>query len=178
MADHPVESLKNVPFHLSEHVVVVKGAAHGLELLDGWHTLLAVTVLGGDEEGGTANELVVALVDNATRAVPVEEVDGEEESIWQELESVVSLEKKVEKIRPHEPLDLLLDFNGVDVRHRFLLHELHVVKNVVFVLLGGKVRKLRSNLSFTSLVDQPGPLPLGGCPGVDTVIVVVVLDKV
>ena len=178
VADHPIKSLKNVPLHLGEHVIVVKGAAHRLELLDGWNALLAVTVLGGDEEGCAANELVVALVDNAARAVPVEEVDGEEKSVRQELEGVVGLEEKIKEIRPHEPLDLLLDLDRVDVRHRLLFHELHVIKDVVFVLLGGEVRELCSNLSLTGLGDQPRLLSLSGRSSVDTIIIVVVLDKV
>lgn len=50
VADDPVQCLQHVPFHLRKHVVVVERAAHGLEFLDGGHTLLAVAVLGGDEK--------------------------------------------------------------------------------------------------------------------------------
>lgn len=111
MTDPPVERVQHVPLHLCEHLLVVEVAAHGLQLPDGWHAILTVTVLGGDQEGGTADQLVVTLVDNALGAVPVEEVDGKEKGLGEKLEGRVGLDEEVEEVRSHEPLDLSLDVN-------------------------------------------------------------------
>lgn len=118
VTDDPVQGLQNMPFHLCEHVVVVERAAHGLQFLDGGHTLFTVAVLGGNEQGGTTHQLVVTLVDDTLRAVSVEQVHGKEESLGEQLEGVVSFEEEVEEVGTHEPLDLGLNLNGVDVRHR------------------------------------------------------------
>lgn len=63
VSNHPLEGLKYVPFHLDKHVFVVERAAHQLELMKGWNTVLLVAILGSDEEGGASDELVVTLVD-------------------------------------------------------------------------------------------------------------------
>lgn len=118
MTDDPVEGLKDMPFHLGKHLIIVERAAHGLQLPDCGHTFLAVTVFGSDQEGSAANELVVALVDNTAGAVAVEEVDSKEQGLWKELEGGVSLNEEVEEVGSHEPLDLGLNVNGVDVWHR------------------------------------------------------------
>jgi hypothetical protein len=78
VTDDPVEDLQNVPLHLSEHLIAVHLAAHGLQLPNGRDTVLLVTVLGGNEQGYAANELVMALSDNTAGAVAVEKVDSEE----------------------------------------------------------------------------------------------------
>jgi hypothetical protein len=57
----------------------------------------------------------MAFVDYATGAVTVEKVDGKEESFWEQLEGSVSLNKKIEQIGAHEPLDFSLNVNGVDI---------------------------------------------------------------
>jgi hypothetical protein len=105
-----------MPFHLSEHLVVVKGAAHGLELSYGWDAILLVTIFGSDEQGSTADELVVALVDNTAGAISVEEVDSKEKGLGQELESGMCFDQEVKEVWTHEPLDLSLNVNGVNVR--------------------------------------------------------------
>jgi hypothetical protein len=117
VSNDPVEGLQNVPLHLREHFVIVKGAAHGLELSYSWYSVLLVTILGSDEQGSTPNKLVVALVDNTAGAVTVEEVDGEEQCFRQQLESGVRFNQEVKEIGPHEPLDLCLDVNRVDIRY-------------------------------------------------------------
>jgi hypothetical protein len=109
--DNPVQSLQDVPFHLSEHLVVVKGAAHGLELSYGWDAILLVTIFGSDEQGSTADELVVALVDYTAGAVSVEEVNGKEEGLRQELESSMCFDQEVKQVWTHEPLNLSLNVN-------------------------------------------------------------------
>jgi len=81
VSNDPVEGLQNVPLHLSEHLVIVKGAAHGLQFSYSRYSVLLVAILGGDEQSSTADELVMALVDDATGAVTVEEVDSEEKSL-------------------------------------------------------------------------------------------------
>jgi hypothetical protein len=72
-----------MPFHLDEHVIVVQGAAHGLEFPDGWHTILLVTIFGRNQQSCTANQLVVSLIDNTLGAVSIEKVDGQEQGRWQ-----------------------------------------------------------------------------------------------
>ena len=92
VTNDPVKSLQNVPLHLGEHFIVVQRAAHGLELPNSRDTVLLVAVLGGNEQGCAANELVVTLVDNTARAVAVEKVDGEEKGLGQQLESSMSFD--------------------------------------------------------------------------------------
>jgi len=111
VTDDPVQCCENMPFHLGEHVVIVERAAHRLELADCRYTLLAVAVLGSNEQSRAADELVVALVDDALRAVTVEQVDGEVECLRQELEGVVGLKQEVKQIGAHEPLDFSLNLN-------------------------------------------------------------------
>lgn len=74
VTNDPVDGLQHMPLHLSEHVIVVEGAAHGLELPNRGHALLLVTVLGGNEQRGASDQLIVALVDNTAGAVAIEEV--------------------------------------------------------------------------------------------------------
>lgn len=78
VSNNPVEGVEYVPLHLGEHLFVVEHGAHALELSDQRHPVLAVTILGGNEQGSTANELIVTLVDDTTGTVSVEEVHGEE----------------------------------------------------------------------------------------------------
>jgi hypothetical protein len=92
VTNDPVKSLQNVPLHLGEHFIVVQRAAHGLQLPNGRDTVLLVTVLGSNEQGCAANELVVTLVDNTARAVAVEKVDSEEKGLGQQLESSMSFD--------------------------------------------------------------------------------------
>ena len=115
MTDDPVEGLQNMPLHLGEHLIVVERAAHGLELPYGGHTVFLVAVLGSNEKSSAANKLVVTLVDHATGAVAIEQVNGEEESLGQQLEGSVSFYQEVKKIGAHEPLDLGLNVNRVDI---------------------------------------------------------------
>lgn len=53
----------------------------------------------------------MALVDDTLRAVSVEEVNGKEECLGEELKGVVCFEEKVKEVRTHEPLDLGLDLD-------------------------------------------------------------------
>ena len=116
MANGPAEGIEDMPLHLREHLFVVERAAHGLELADEGDALLLVAILGSDQEGCAADQLIVALVDDAARAVPVEKVDSQEEGLRKELEGGVSLDQKVDEIGSHEPLDLLLYVNGSHIR--------------------------------------------------------------
>src|ERR1700733_2099349 len=98
-----------MPLHLGEHLLVVERAAHRLKLSDERNTIFIVSVLGRNQEGRTANQLIVTLVDDTARAVPVDEVDSEKEGLGEELEGSVGLDEKVNEIWSHKPLDLLLD---------------------------------------------------------------------
>lgn len=105
-----------MPLHLREHLVVIKRAAHGLELPYGRDTVFLVAILGSDEQSSTTNKLVVALVDDTARAVPIEKVYSEEQGLRQKLEGGMGFDEEVEKIWSHEPLDFGLDVNRVDIR--------------------------------------------------------------
>ncbi len=122
VTDNPVQGLQNMPLHLGEHVVVVKRAAHGLELPNGGHTLLAVSVLRCDQESGTAYELVVSLIHDSTRAVAIQKIDREVQCFRQQSEGVMSFQKEIEQIRSHVPLNLRLDLDGGDVGHGLVLY--------------------------------------------------------
>jgi len=59
--------------------------------------------------------LVVTLVHDPLRAVSVEKVDGQKQCGRLQLKGGMCLDEEVEKIRAHEPLNLGLDVNGLDV---------------------------------------------------------------
>jgi hypothetical protein len=101
-----------VPFHLGEHVLIVEIAAHGLQLPDQGNTFLSVPILGCNEKSSTSNQLIVALVNHTSRAISIEEVDGEEEGLGEKLKGGMSFDQEVNQIRTHEPLDFLLNING------------------------------------------------------------------
>jgi hypothetical protein len=63
----------------------------------------------------------VSLVDHTSGTVSVEEVYGEEEGLGEELEGSVSLNEEVDEVRPHEPLDFLLNINRGNVRECLVL---------------------------------------------------------
>jgi ABC-type Na+ transport system ATPase subunit NatA len=109
MPNNPVEGLQNVPLHLCEHLVVVQGATHGLQLSYSRYPVLLITVLGSNEEGGATDKLIVALVDDTAGAVAVEEVDSKKQSFRQQLEGGVSFNQEVKEVGTHEPLDLSLN---------------------------------------------------------------------
>ena len=115
VSNSPSKGLKHMPFHLSEHIVIVEGAAHGLQFLDGRHAVLLVIVLGRNEQRCTSNQLIMALVDHTLRAVSVQKVDRQEQGGGQKLERSVGLDQEVKKVRSHKPLDFGLDVNGFDV---------------------------------------------------------------
>jgi hypothetical protein len=57
----------------------------------------------------------VSLVDYPLRAVPVQQVDGQEQGRRHKLEGSVGLDQEVKKVRAHEPLNLGLNIDGLDV---------------------------------------------------------------
>lgn len=79
--NNPIECLQNVPFHLSEHLVVVERTTHGLQLSNSGHPVFLVTVLSSDEKCSAADELVMALVHNTAGAVPIEKIDSKEQCL-------------------------------------------------------------------------------------------------
>lgn len=111
----PVQSVENVHFHLREHAGIVKSAAHVVELIDLGDSILLVSILGGDQKGGATNELIVLLVNDTLGAVAIEKVDGEEERFGQERKGSVGLDKEIDKVRAHEPLDLALHVDEVSI---------------------------------------------------------------
>ena len=63
----------------------------------------------------------MALVDDTARAVPVEEVDGQEEGLGEELERSVGLDEEVNEVGSHEPLDFLLDVDPGNINQGLVL---------------------------------------------------------
>ena len=122
-----------MPLHLHEHVVIVERATHGLQFLDRGDLLFAISVLGSDQEGGTANQLVVALVDHSFGAVTVEQVDGEEQCLGEQLKSHVRFHQEVEQVGSHVPLNLSLNVNGVDIGHSVSLRRIVNLDRLDFV---------------------------------------------
>lgn len=111
----PTERLQNVPLHLEKHVIVVQRAAHRLQLPDRWDVLLLVTVFGRDEKGRTPHQLIMPLVHHPLRAVPVQEIDRQEQRGGKKLERGMGFDQEVEEVRTHEPLDLRLDIDRFDI---------------------------------------------------------------
>lgn len=55
------------------------------------------------------------LVDNAPRAIPIEDIDRQEQRAREELKRSMGLDQEVQKVGTHEPLDLGLYIDGLDV---------------------------------------------------------------
>lgn len=81
MTNGPLKGVENVHLHLSEHAGVVESAAHVVQFVDLRNTVLLVAILGSDEQGGAAHQLVVLLIHDSLRAVSVEKVNSKEESL-------------------------------------------------------------------------------------------------
>lgn len=113
--DGPVEGVEDMHLHLSEHAGVVEATAHVAKLVYLRHPVLLVPVLGGNQESGTAHQLVVLLVDDTPGAVSVEEVDGKEQSLGEQREGGVGFDEKVDEVRPHEPLNLALHVDEIGI---------------------------------------------------------------
>lgn len=187
----PVEGVEDVPLHLGEHGGIVEATAHGGELADEGDLVLLVAVLGGNKQGRAADELVMTLVDDATRAVAVEQVDGEEERLGEQLKGGVGLDEKVDEVGTHEPLNLLLNVNRGDVGERLVLrgsvkswcwpfcrdthlHLHHVLDHVEEVLVAGLGREdIGHGLLFPAAhhldVFLGGARIKGGIVGIDKV---------
>lgn len=173
MTDGPAQSLQHMPLHLDEHVIVVKRAAHRLELLDGRNTILLVTILGSNEQSRTPDQLVVSLVDDTFRAVSVEQVNGQEESRRQQLKGGMGFNQEIEQVGTHEPLNLGLDIDRLNVRegggllkvkisHNHFttsqvttdIHVQHVRQNVITELFAGDLGKFIRNGILTLSGNQ------------------------
>lgn len=83
VANGPLESVQDVHLHLRKHAGIVQAAAHVVELMNLRNPVLLVTILGCDEKSGAANELVVLLIHDSSRAVSVQQVDGQEQRLGQ-----------------------------------------------------------------------------------------------
>lgn len=121
VANVPLQSVEDMHFHLREHACIVKAAAHVVELVDLWHTVLLVAILGSNQQCCTANELVMLLVDNPLRAVSVEEVDGQEQRFPQQRKGCMCLNQEVDEVWTHKPLDLTLHVDQVGIREGLIL---------------------------------------------------------
>lgn len=55
------------------------------------------------------------LVNDTLGAVPIEKVDSEEEGFGKKRKGSVSLDKEVDKVRAHEPLDFALHIDEVSI---------------------------------------------------------------
>ena len=81
MSNEPVNGLQNMPFHLSEHIVVIECAAHGLQFLDRGYPVLTISIFCCYEQRTASYQLVVLFIDNTARTIPIEEVDGQEKGL-------------------------------------------------------------------------------------------------
>lgn len=82
---------------------------------------LLIAVLGGNEERGASDQLVVLPVHQPLRAVPVKEIDCEKERLGEEREGSMGLNEEVDEVRPHEPLDVGLCVNERSIGQSFIL---------------------------------------------------------
>lgn len=108
VTNSPADSLQDMAFHLDECRLVVGLAAHVGELPYGWHTVLCVLEFGSDPKRGTANELVMLLVDYTLGDVTVDNVHGQVQDFRSQSELVVNLDQEVDKERSHVPLKFRL----------------------------------------------------------------------
>lgn len=108
MAESPLDSRKNMAFHLYEGGFLVSISADGDEVLDRWHAVLGLLELGGNPEGGATNKLIVLYVYNAAGDVSIDDVESKIKRFGSQAEGKVNLDKKVYQTRSHVPLDLWL----------------------------------------------------------------------
>lgn len=79
---------------LLEDLLLVVGLVRDVhEVPHFWRVNLLV--LGGDQHRSHAHQLQLSAVDHLLLKVPVDEVDGEEERLWQQLELMVHLNEPV-----------------------------------------------------------------------------------
>lgn len=103
---------------------------------------LLVTVLGGNQEGRAADELVMTFVDNTFRAVTIKEVDCKEQCGGLQLEGGMRFDEEIEEVWTHEPLDFSLNVNGFYIRESGSIHVKHVLQAVIEILLSCLGREL------------------------------------
>lgn len=85
----------------------------------------------------------------------------------------MSLDEEVDQVWAHEPLDLTLHVDKVGVRQRLVLHDRHVLHDVLDVLVVGETRELVGD----HLLSVTGK-HLRGVTGSDTGVAgLVALDK-
>ena len=96
--------------------------------------MLCVLELCSDPEGRAADELVVLFEDNPPGDVSVDDVDGEVEGFWAETGVGVDLNKEVDKVAAHAPVELRLGVDEGEVAEGLHFHEVHVVADVLKVL--------------------------------------------
>lgn len=103
----------------------------------------------------------MTLVNHSLGAVTVQQVDGQKQGGRHELEGSVGLDEEVQEVWAHEPLNLGLDINRLDVRYGLFLnpvryktrqdggfvggtyvHMQHVAQDIVPELITGKAGQL------------------------------------
>lgn len=107
--------------HLDEGRLVIGVAANLHQILHGRDALLGILELGGNPEGGTTDKLIMFNVDDATRHVAIDDVEGEVEGLWSEAEGEVDFHEEINKTRTHVPSNLGLLIHGLSRTHRILL---------------------------------------------------------
>ena len=81
----PFQRIQNMPFHLREHLLVVERTAHRLQFPNQRDSFLLIPILSRDQKSSTANQLIMSLINDSPRAIPVKKVDCMEEGFGKEL---------------------------------------------------------------------------------------------
>ena len=122
MTEFPVNSVEDVTLHLHKAALLVDVAAKRLEVGGRGDVLLFVLVLCRDPERRAADELVMLLVDDATRAIAVHDIDREVERLLAKMEDLVKLDEEIHERGAHVHFDIDLLLHSSFARHRSLLH--------------------------------------------------------
>lgn len=142
MTENPSNGRQDVSFHLNECALFVRIAARLCKLLNGRHAIFGIFEFGCNPESSAANELIVLLEDNALGYISVDNVNGKIQSLWTQTMLLMDLNKKVDEIWSHVPLQLRLHIDEFDVWVCSNLHVIHVFLHIITVFGFHEIQQL------------------------------------
>ena len=142
--DSKLELLQDVLLHLEKFILRV-GMVRDVDIVS--HTWrVDLLVLASDHHGSHTDELEVFSVNSDVTQVPVNKVDGEEESLRQESILDVHLDKPINQNLPHRLIYIVLILHVVRLWHALSLgcqamvvDEVSMLCHVVGVEEGGSI---------------------------------------
>ena len=156
-----IEGEENIFFHFKNflgRVILVTDV--DVIFQKGWVYFL---ILCCDEHGCQGYQLDFSWLDLSLAEVPVDDVDGQEQTLRQKLEIVMDLEKPVDQGWPNGFVDFKLKVHVVEINRPVLLNSKHVLLNTLteFRHVVNRVQSLSIHLwqclkdkSFASVLEH------------------------